>query len=368
MVTGPGVDDTSITLGLLVDPSLDRGYAEGFDLWRTSVNDARRGCGRIVRVVAAGHDGIPSALPAGYLATARDILGYVTLARGSDAATLARYAGGDGIPALTTEGTSGQLAEPGPVVIGPTDDIMAINAFGYLSSAKLLGDGPLGVVSDGSAAADDALSGLRWAADQAKVTLDVRSAGGDLSSWGAAQAVYSLASPAATVNLLASTPATLTVMTVLDGFDPAMLAANPAASAAVAAKRLLVVTATPAFGSDHPASVAVAGAFAASGGADPGVRLLEGYAAGAMWGRLLDAACAATTLTRSGVMTAMTTIGPAPIDSVLGPSDPGQVVNAHLPATRLSAIAVADASVPTGLAPVTWLEAADNVGDYQPTH
>lgn len=366
MVTGPGVTDTSITLGLLVDPLLDRGFRQGFELWRTAVNGSGGECGRTVQVAAAGVDGVPSALPAAYLATARDVLGYVTLADAGDAAALAEYAGGDGIPGVTTIGVSAQLAHPGPVVIGPTNDIMAINAFAYLQGAKLIGTGPVGVLSDGSTAATDSLTGLRWAAEQAKVSLDVQEASAAPASWGTATAVFSLASPADTVALLAAAPSTVTVMTTVDGYDPALIAANPAAAAAVAAKRLLVVTATPALGSDHPAAVAVAAAFSAGGGTDPGPRLLDGYAAGAMMGRLLDAACAATDLTRSGVTSAMTTIGASPIDSVLGPTDPGLVVNGHLPATRLSAIAAADPTAITGLAPLTWLEAAPNIGDYTP--
>lgn len=366
MATGPGVTDTSITLGLLIDRSLDRGFRQGFELWRTTINRAGGECGRIVQVIASGSNGVPTALPEAYLDTARDVLGYVTLADTGDAAALAEYAGGDGVPAVTTMGVSEQLAHPGPVVIGPTNDIMAINAFAYLQNAHQVGGGPVGVMSDGSTAADDSLNGLRWAAEQAKVTLDVREAGVAPSSWGAATAVFSFASPADTVSLLTSVPSTVTVMTTLDGYDPGLIAANPAAAAAVADKRLLVVTATPALGSDHPAAAAVAAAFTAAGGTDPGPRLLEGYAAGAMWGRLLDAACTAADLTRSGVADSMTTIGAAPIDSVLGPTDPGLVVNGHQPATRLSAIAAVDLSAPTGLAPLTWLEAAPNVGDYKP--
>jgi ABC-type branched-subunit amino acid transport system substrate-binding protein len=361
------VDDTSITLGMLVDPALDRGFTQGFDLWRRSVNHAGGECGRSVQVVSAGVDGVPASLPEAYLATARDVLGYVTLTGSGDAEALARYAGGDGVPAVTTSGLSSQLASPGPVIIGPTDDIMAINAFSYLQQQKSVGDGPVGVLSDGSAAATDWLVGLRWAADAAHVTLEVRTAASASAPWSDPRAVFSLASPADTVALLAALPSTVPVMTTITGYDEAAIAANPAAAAAVAARRLLVTTATPALGSNHPAAVALAGAFSAAGGTNPGPRLLEGYAAGAGWGRLLDAACTASALTRAGVMTAMTTVGPAPIDSMLGPTDPSLVINAHQPATRLSAIAAVDPSAPTGLAPVTWLQAAKNIGDYHPT-
>jgi ABC-type branched-subunit amino acid transport system substrate-binding protein len=360
------VNDATITLGTLIDPALDRGFTQGFTLWLNSVNTSGGICGRTIHLVGAGRNGVTVALPAAYAATALSSLGFVTLANTTDAAELSRLAGGDGIPAITTEGTSEQLAQPGPVVIGPTYDIMAINALDYLMTAGITKGGPVGVVSDGSPRDQDALLGLRWAATQAKITLDVRTTKDAVGNWGNATAVLVFGAPADTVRVLASVPSTVTVMTDLDGYNEALLAGNPTASAAAAAKRLLLVTATPAYTSDHPGAAAVAGAFESAGGKNPGPRLLEGYAAGTMWGALLESACGARSLTRSGVATAISTIGPAPVDSVLGPTNPSLVVNSHMPATRLSAIAAADPAVPTGLAPVTWLQAAHNIGDYQP--
>lgn len=362
LATGPGVDSTSITLGVLVDPDMDRGFTEGLQLWQQTTNLAGGSCGRTIAFTVAGADGVPAKLPTAYRAIGRDVLGLITLPGPGDTSELTAMIGHDQIPALTTLGTSRQLAAPGPIVIGPTADVIAINAFAYLNTNKLLAGGTLGVLTDGSAAAIDALDGLRWVADRAGTNLDVRASDtANLTGWAGARAVISLTDPADTERLLAATVSDgTTVVTTIDGYDPAGM--QPGWS-----HRLLIATPTPAYGSNHPAAAAIASAFVAAGGTDPGARLLPGYATGAAWGRLLDQACKDGSLTRSGIITALIEIGAAPADSVLGPADPALVVSKHLPATRLSAMAGADPSAPSGLTPLTWLEAAPNIADYAPT-
>jgi len=358
MATGPGVTTSTITLGVLVDPGLDRGFSAGVALWQHTVNAAGGLCGRMVQLVAAGQQDVPADLRSAYLAVGRRVLGLITLGTDQDQSALAGLAGGDGVPALTPSGTSARLRERGPVVIGPTADILAINALDYLVGQQLARDGRIGVLTDGSPTAQDELAGLAWQAAQAGIRLEVHSADEEVT-WENVVAVVSLAGPAATARLLTDGQSGLTVMTTVDGFDPALV---PAADA----PRLLVVTPTPAFDSDHPAVTAVATAFQRGGGTDPGPRLLAGYATGATWGRVLAGACADLALTRSGVDAALAAIGPAAVDGLLGPADPGLVVTKHLPATRLSAVAVADPGAPSGLRGLTWLQAAGDIGDYTP--
>ena len=135
---------------------------------------------------------------------------------------------------------------------------------------------------------------------------------------------------------------------------------------AATAGRVLVSTATPAYGSDYPAAMAVASSAAASGQTMPGPRLLDGYAIGVTWARLLTQACADRTLTRTAVEQATTTVGPASVDSLFGPTDPAQAVQSAQPATRASAMSVADPAAPAGLRPLTWLAAASGIEDYVP--
>src|SRR6478672_10885739 len=51
--TGPGVEADRITLGLLVDPTLDRGFSAGVRLWQSTINRTTGVCGRTIELRAA---------------------------------------------------------------------------------------------------------------------------------------------------------------------------------------------------------------------------------------------------------------------------------------------------------------------------
>ena len=225
------------------------------------------------------------------------------------------------------------------------------------------------MLTDGSARSDNALQGARWWAAEHDIRLDVRATGTneqgapDLQDWGPATSVLALTEPTQTGSLAAAVPADTTVVTTVDGYDPAQW--DAAALAVATAGRVLVSSATPAYGSDYPAAVAVA-ARAAAAGVTPGAKLLDGYATGVSWARLLTQACGERTLTRQAIEQAALTVGPASVDSLFGPSDPAQPVESGLPATRVSAVSAANPSAATGLTPLTWLAGAGDIEDYLP--
>ena len=148
------------------------------------------------------------------------------------------------------------------------------------------------------------------------------------------------------------------MVTNLDGYDPTRTAGS--------ANRLLIALAAPAYGSDNPGAAAVARAFVGSGRTDPGPNLIAGYGVAATWGRLLAQACVTRTLTHAGIQAALTAVGPASVESLFGPADPGIVVRSALPATRVSSMAQADPAAAAGLRPLTWLQAAPGIADYDP--
>ena len=358
LVTGPGVTDSSITLGLVVDARADRGFVGGARLWGQAVNAAGGICGR--RVDFTG--GPATSVTAAYLKLAPSALGLVALPDRAEPQALAAMVSADQIPTLEPSGSSLGLTPTGPVVVGSTADIAAINALAYLSGARSIPDrAAVTVIADATEEGTDAVAGARWWAARAGLTLTVRNPAdpGDLTG---AQAVLVEAGPGAVTRALVDTGPGVSVITTIDGLpDPLP---GPAE-----AGRLLVTSPTPVFGSDHPAVAAVARAFAAAAGpgsSGPGPRLLAGYAVGATWGRLLARACEQETLTRAGIMAALTVIGPAPVDSLLGPADPGLVVGSLLPATRVSSLARVDPGVPGGLAPLASMAAAPGIGDYTP--
>ena len=430
LVTGPGVTDGVIALGVLADPARDRGFTDGVRLWQRSVNTTGGLCGRTIDLRTNGADGVPVDPAAAYRAIGTSVLGLLTLPVGSPvgvttsrttpssattagpaatgettagpAATGATTAGGatgsttadsagattaagtgdadadtdadadailaasmaaDQIPAVAPTGTSGQLGPTRPIVAGATADILAINGLQYLLSAGTLRPGDVvGVLSDGSATAQNALAGAQWWARRNGLELDLRDPGTAPGTWPASGVVLAPVGAPTVSALIAGRPG-LSVLTLLDGFDPGSWTAE---TVAAAAGRLSIATPAPAYGSDDPAAVAVSSLAAAVGSTDSGARTLDGYAVGSTWGRLIDQACADRSLTRTGVGDAATTVGPAPTASLFGPSDPGLVVQSALPATRVSSVSVADAAAPTGLRPVSVAESAPGIDDYRP--
>ena len=358
LVTGPGVTDSTITLGLLVDAAADRGFVGGARLWGRIVNADGGVCGR--RIEFAG--GPTTAISASYRQQVPGVLGLLALPARADPQVLTALAGADQVPTLEPSGSSADLSATGPVILGATADVAAINALAYLSEKELIPEHPtVAVVADSSPEGSNAVTGARWWAARTDATVSVRDPD-NLGSLGGVQAVLVEAGPEVVSAVLAA-GGDVPVVTTIDGL-PGVLP-DP-----VQARRLLVTSPTPAFGSDHPAAAAVAQAATAAGGpaaAQPGPRLLAGYAVAATWGRLLSSACGAKTLTRPGIMTAMAEVGPASVDSLLGPTDPGLVVGSQLPATRVSSMARVDPVAPGGLASLEWMAAAPGIAEYIPT-
>lgn len=351
LTTGPGVTDTSITAAVLLGADPDAGLTDGIRLYQQSVNQAGGICGRSLEFVTETGD--PEAA---YRRRASTVLGFLLPSTaGFDTVASAS----DQMPVLAVSGSSAELTAQGPVVLGATDDVKAINALAYLvAKGKVPAHGTVGVLAGSDPGALNGLAGARWWADRAGLTLDVRTAVSG-TGWGDASAVLAL-TDATTVNaLLAATPPELLVVTTMRGYDPATLPAS-------AKDRLMLTVSTPAFGSDHPAAAAVAKAFSESSGNRPGPRVLPGYALAAGWGRLLTKACADRTLTRAGLHTAMTTVGPAGVDSLFGPYDPALVVTKQLPATLISSMAMADPQAPAGLRPLVWTQTASGIDEYVP--
>jgi hypothetical protein len=359
VVTGPGVDDQQITLGTLTDATADRGFRQGLELWRQSANAAGGICNRDVVLADPGTDEVPGDPLDAYRALGGAVLGFVTSIGSPEVRSgLATLLSADRVPALTVRGTAADLLAPSPVVIGPTDDVLAINAAHALSEVRGLTAGDrLGVVSDDSAAARNAVDGLRWFAARNELTLVEQSGSApDLGELATLPAVFALAGPELTATLADGLSATTTVVTTLDRYDPALIDAT-------AAGHLAVSVPTPAVGADHPGAEAVSAAITTGGGV-PGASSFAGYAAGAAWQRLLEAACEAQTLTRDGVFTALTTVGPASAEGLLGATDPALPATEQLPATRSSFLAAADPSTASGLRPLTGLLLADGIEEY----
>ncbi len=356
MALGPGVTATTLTLGVLENPASDGGFSAGLTLWQKSVNSSGGVCGRTV-ALATGSAGETAADT--YRRLALQVVGFAAADAGSGPASVASLAGPDGLTVLTATGSSAELTGAGQVIVGATDDIRTINTLDYLrTSGRLTGGLTIGVVTDGSVDATNALAGAQWWAGRNHATLLTRPVA-DTAAWSGVQAVLVLAPPAAVRQALSTAAAPLPVIAGLGGFDPSGVPSDQAA-------RVWISLTAPAFGSDHPIAAAVSKAFAESGAKSAGPELLDGYGVAATWERLLSRACSDRSLTRAGVARSLTVVGPASLDSLFGPSDPGLVVQSKLPATRVSSIAQAAPGAPGGMRPTVWLQAAANIADYRP--
>ncbi len=360
--TGPGVTDESITLGLLVDPERDRGFSQGVDLWRASINNSGGICGRTVELIGNGRSGLPADPVEAYDTVGLNSLGMLVLPGTDEVAALNSSVAADQIPALTSEGTSEQLGPDRPIIVGATDDVLVINVLDHLRDTGRLDEGDtIGVLADDSPSTRNAVAGVRWWADRWDVTADVRPAGAAPAAWSSAAAVVALVGADDAGRVVQDSPTTQTVVLLPDAYRPAEWSAD--AQAAVG--RVLIGLPTPAAGSDNPATQAVVAAFARDGdGATPDLRLLTGYATATSWGRLLTAACDERLLTRRGIETVVQTVGPAPADALFGPSDPALPVESGLPATLESAVGRGAATAAGGVAPVTALISADGIDTY----
>jgi len=391
MLTGPGVDDASISLGMIVDPAADRGFTAGVTLWRDIVNADGGICGRAIQITS-GPTG--STTEEAYTELGRSTLGLMLLEPGTTGGAVAARIRADRIPTLTPEGTPDDLTgAASPLVLGATDDILAINAAAHLLSSRVIAQGgTLGVLLDDPATADDIRAALTWWADRNDIHLRDVHLGGPVPS--DIRAIFADSAPQRIADLLTATSVAATgsattapssgdrgsagpavtgpaggtqaavtahgpiITTTLNGYLPALFPAD-------AIGRLQVATVTPSPGADHPGVKAVDTAYTDNGHSDPGPRLLEGYATGETWARLLEPMCAARTLTRTAAAEQLLSLAPASSDSLFGPTDPAVQLSSGLPASRVSAISAADPTAAGGLRPITLLESAPGISDYR---
>ena len=371
--TGRGVTDDDITLGLLVDADRDRGFGRGVEFWRTSVNNAGGICGRRIELLGNGRGGLPDEPVDAYDTVALNSLGLITLAGRDQEAALNGRVSADQIPTLTSEGTAEQLGPDRPIIVGATDDVLVINVLDTLRDSGRLADGDsIGMLSDDSPSARNAVQGARWWGERRGVTVDLRTVSPDggtdlaaevddaLTTWGDAAAVLAFVPADAAGIVVAAAPAAQPIVMLPDAYRPA----GWSEQARAAAGRVFIGLPTPAAGSDHPATSAVVGALAREGAEPLDVRVLTGYATATSWGRLLTAACEERLLTRRGIEEVIGTVGPAPPDALFGPSDPALPIQAARPATLESAVGQGAPTTPNGITAVTALVSADGIDSY----
>ncbi|MBE7163308.1 MAG: ABC transporter substrate-binding protein, partial [Williamsia herbipolensis] len=164
LVTGPGVDDASVSLGLLVDDDRDQGFTAGVRLWARAFNRSGGVCGRTVQLLSPAVDERGADA---YRSLADSSFGLITLPPADFRTELATMVAADRLPTDTPEGTISDLTTVGgPVVLGATDDVLAINTAAHWVTDGTLQPGSRLAVLTGTADADGAdrtsWSALQW--------------------------------------------------------------------------------------------------------------------------------------------------------------------------------------------------------------
>jgi ABC-type branched-subunit amino acid transport system substrate-binding protein len=362
---GPGVTDTTITLGVLTDrtgPFAGTGasVAQGRQLYWDGRNSGGGVCGRKVEFVVKDH---------GY-DTARAVTSYEEL-RGQVLAmdeVLGSPMIGALLPRLKTDqmltfaaSFSAQLlSNPYVVITGATYDVEMINGVQWLGENKGLRAGAkvAHIFLDGDYG-ETALAGSRAAAEEWDLDLTeyrVVPANTDLT-----EVMTTIRASGARYVLLTTTPQqTASAVTAAERLhhDAFFVGSNPAFSPALLRgpakaaleRRLVLATSVAPYAADAIGPAAVREAFVARYPKQPKTSwVMFGYAQGLVMAQLLDAACKAGTLNRPGLRDALRKLDWVDARQLIPPlnyQDPSQIP------TRESYIVRPDARVDGGLAMV----------------
>jgi ABC-type branched-subunit amino acid transport system substrate-binding protein len=324
VATGPGVTDSTITLGVLTDqtgPFAE--VSQDIQVGRTLFWDERNAdggvCGRKVQFLVRDHRyEVPRAVTS-YAELRPKVLAFAELLGSPQLAALDSQVRADRILTMAASWSSRLLSNPYLVITGATYDVEAIDGISWLVQHQGLHPrDTIGHIYLNGDYGQDAAAGSRAAAAGYGLHLvermieptdrDLSAQIGALRDAGARYVVLST-TPAQTVAAIEAADAT--------GYRPSFLASAPAFHPALLhtpardtiLRQLLVTTQIAPFGSVQPGPTRVRAVFQDR---YPGRRaslwINVGYAQAMVTAQILQAACDRRTLTRPGLMTALHSI------------------------------------------------------------
>lgn len=363
--TGPGVTATTIRLGVLSDHSgpfatIGKAAAQGRQLFWDGRNGAGGVCGRKVEFEVVDHGYDTTRAVTAYNDLRGRVLAMDELLGSPMLGALQRRLEEDRMITLAGSFSSQLLSNPYMIVTGATYDVEMINGIQWLGEHKDLRAGTkvAHIYIDGDYGGS-ALAGSRAAAEEFGLTLveyGITTAETDLS-----EVMATIRASGARYVLLTTTPqqtasAVLAAERLRD--DAFFVASNPAFSPALLKgpargaleRRLVVATSVAPFSATGSGPTAVRQAFLARFPTQPRTSwVMFGYAQGLVMAELLDAACKAGQLTRTGLARSLRDLWLVDARQLLPPlsyDEPGEI-----PA-RESYIARPDARQDGGLAVV----------------
>jgi ABC-type branched-subunit amino acid transport system substrate-binding protein len=362
--TGPGVSDTTIKLGSLIDLTavfapLGKSMVQGTRLFWDEQNKAGDVCGRKVEVVVKDHGYDPQKAVGLYREMSSNVLGLQTLLGSPVVTALKPSIGQDGMFVGMAGWTSTVLPDPHFQIIGTTYDIEAINALDFLMREKGIKSGDkIGHVYFEGDFGENALAGSTHLAGQQGLTIveqKIKPTDTDLSAQVQAlkaagvKAILLSAGPAQLASLAGvakSVGLDVPIVSNAPGFTPQLLA-TPAGPALK--ENVHVVSGIAPFSLDTPEAKKVAAAFDAAypGETPTQAGFVFGYTQAKVTHAILAKACENKDLSREGMLAAMRQV--TGLDTgglVAGPLDFGDPAQ---PPTRTVYISKVDDSVPGGL-------------------
>jgi len=380
--TGPGVTDTTIKLGSLVDLTavfapLSKSLVQGTQLYWKQQNAAGGVCDRKVELIVKDTSYDPQKAVSAYREISGDVLGMHTVLGSPIMTSLRSSVDQDNMFVGFGGWSSAVLDDPRIVITGSTYDIEAISGLDFLMREKGIRSGDkVGHVYFEGDFGESALRGSKHLAGQQGITIveqKIKATDTDLSAQVAAlrnagvKAILVSAGPTQTASVAgvaASIKLSVPIVANGPGFTPQLLK-TPAGPALTEHLHVVSSIAPPAL--DTPAARKLQEDFAKEypDAAPTQVGSVFGYVQAQGVRAALQKACDKSDLTRQGVLDALHTLSDVDTGGlVAGPLD---YTKAGEPPTRAVYISRADAAVPGGLTAIGGAVEAEPAKDYRPT-
>lgn len=374
---GPGVTDSTITLGVLTDLSgpfaaLGKAVDQGAQIWFDRLNKDGGVCGREVEldVRDMGYD-LPKAISL-YTEMEPEVLGFQALLGSPQNATLRPKIEKDGIFAMPVSFASSLLGSPNAMVAGATFDLEMVNGISWMVDEGILKEGDaIGHIYLQGEYGENALAGGEYGAQELGLNLisqEVPPTATDVTSQ-----VTALKNRGVKAILLSTAPgqtASAAAADAASGLNVPLLGSNPSwapqlldTAAGDALKDLYYVAQSfQLFNSDVPGAQTVREAYDAKYKEAPLASVTWSYAASASYTAVLEKACENGDLSREGVLAAFPEVSDVDTEGIMPPLD---FSDPNVPPTRDVVIARPDAAEPGGLTLVREFEASEIAQSYQ---
>ncbi|MFC4606719.1 ABC transporter substrate-binding protein [Streptomyces maoxianensis] len=318
--TGPGVTDTTITLGALTDltgpyASLGKSIVNAQQLYADQLNASGGVCGRKVRITVKDHGYDVQKAVSAFTETEPNVAALSQVIGSPVVSSLQQEIEAKHLLTFPMAWASSLLGHEHVQVVGSTYDIDMINGVDFVvRTAKLKPGAKIGHVYFEGEYGENALAGAKYAAKQHRLSIveqKIKPTDQDLTAQVTAlkqagvKAILLSAGPKQTAALVGTAAAqgfAVPVLSNAPGFAPQLLA-TPVGPALE--KQLHVVSAAPSFSSDTPATQQLAKDYKAKYPKDPlDSGVISGWNAINVLGEDLKAACKAKDLTREGITAA----------------------------------------------------------------